>query len=188
MKKTHPLLKTAAKRRRESEGIIPSGGFGRQPNVTPVPQIAKRIKARIRERSVPDSVKAALNRREAKMGFGDEIPKRGLGRQPNVTPVLPKIAKRIKARIRERSIPDSAKAALNRREAKMGFGDEIPKWGLGQSPKRSPVLPKIAKRIKARIRERSVPDSVKAALNRREAKMGLGDEIPKRGLGRQSQT
>ena len=46
----------------------PSGGFGRQPNVTPVPKIAKHIKARIRERSVPDSTKAALSRREAKMG------------------------------------------------------------------------------------------------------------------------
>ena len=24
------------------------------------------------------------------MGFGDEIPKRGLGRQPNIPPVIPK--------------------------------------------------------------------------------------------------
>ena len=30
-------LETAAKRRWESEGRIPSGGFGRQPNRNPVP-------------------------------------------------------------------------------------------------------------------------------------------------------
>ena len=70
--------------------------------------------------------------------FPDESPSGGFGRQPNVTPVLPKIAKRINARIRERSVPDSVKAALNRREAKMGFGDEIPKRGLGRQSQRNP--------------------------------------------------
>ena len=100
------------------------------------------------------------------------------GGSPKRSPVLSKIAKRIKARIRERSVPDSAKAALSRREAKMGFGDEIPKRGLGRQSQRTPVLPQIAKRIKARIRERSVPDSTKAALNRREAKMGFGAAVP----------
>ena len=46
-------LETAAKRRWESEGRIPSGRFGRQPNRNPVPPIAKRFnkEARIRERS-----------------------------------------------------------------------------------------------------------------------------------------
>ena len=120
----------------------PSGRFGRQPNVTPYSPNREAHKSKNQERSVPDSTKAALNRREAKMGFGDEIPKRGLGRQSQRNPVLPKIAKHIKARVRERSVPDSTKAALNRREAKMGFGDEIPKRGLGRQSQRNPPSPK----------------------------------------------
>ena len=43
-------LQNAAKRRWESEGESPSGGFGRQPNA-PLILLAKRLKIRIRERS-----------------------------------------------------------------------------------------------------------------------------------------
>ena len=44
------LLQTAAKRRRESEGLIPSGRFGRQPKVTPRnPKIAKRFKRSVNQ-------------------------------------------------------------------------------------------------------------------------------------------
>ena len=48
-------LKAAAKRRWESEGIIPSGRFGRQPKVTPVILKSRSDlkEARIRKRSVP---------------------------------------------------------------------------------------------------------------------------------------
>ena len=48
-----------------------------------------------------------LNRREAEMGFGDEIPKRGMGCNPNVAPVTPNREAIQEARIRERSVSDS---------------------------------------------------------------------------------
>ena len=48
--KTVTSLQDAAKRRWESEGESPSGGFGRQPNA-PLILLAKRLKIRIRERS-----------------------------------------------------------------------------------------------------------------------------------------
>ena len=72
------------------------------------------------------------------MGFGDDIPKRVLGRQPYRNPCNPKIAKRFK-----RSVNQGAKRPLipltllkNCREAKMGFGDNIPKqvWDWSHAP------------------------------------------------------
>ena len=87
-------------------------------------------------------IKAAFNRREAKMGFGDEIPKRGMGWQPHGNPVPQREAKqRESSQGAKRHLTDGwrIKAAFNRREAKMGFGDEIPKRGMGWQPHGNPV-------------------------------------------------
>ena len=75
-------LKTAAKRRRESEGIIPSGGFGRQPKVTPVtPKIAKRFKRNVNQGAKRPLILLPLLQTAAKRRWESEgnIPQAGLG-------------------------------------------------------------------------------------------------------------
>ena len=62
------------------------------------------------------------------MGFGDEIPKQVLGRQPYR---LPKREASQKRESGSEALPDFANPSLNRREAEMGFGDEIPRQVFG---------------------------------------------------------
>ena len=66
----------------------------------------------------------------------------------------------------------------------MGFGDEIPKQGMGWQPHRPPHM-REAQFIISQGAKRHLTDGwhTKAAFNRREAEMGFGDEIPKRGMG-----
>lgn len=72
---------TSCKReaRWESEGRILSGRFGRQPNR---PQREAKQRKQSGSEASPDgrlAHKSAFNRREAEMGFGDEIPQAGYG-------------------------------------------------------------------------------------------------------------
>ena len=105
------LLQTAAKRRRESEGIIPSGRFGRQPKVTPRnPKIAKRfIKRSVNQGAkrplIPLTLLEAVAKR--RWGLGIISPSGVWDGNPIVTPVTPKSRSDLlkETRIRERSVP-----------------------------------------------------------------------------------
>ena len=58
--------------------MFPAGAWGKAPIVPH----AQHIKQESGSEASPDSTPATLNRRDAEMGFGDDIPKRVLGRQP----------------------------------------------------------------------------------------------------------
>ena len=84
------------------------------------------------------------------MGFGDEIPKQGMGRRPHNNPHREAIQKSKNQGAKRNLIPTNPlKTAAKRR------------WGLGmKSPSRAwgggPIITPIAKRFKkARIKERS---------------------------------
>ena len=88
-----------------------------------------------------------LNRREAKTGSGDWSPGGVWGGNPIVTPTEPQARSAINYESGSEASPDSAPACLSRREAEkgcreqrslLGFGDEIPKRGMGWQPHRNP--------------------------------------------------
>ena len=87
-----------------------------------------------------------LNRREAKMGSGDWSPGGVWGGDPIVTPTEPQARSAINYESGSEASPDSTPVCLNRREAEMGFGDEIPKRGMGWQPHRNPNRTPSAKR------------------------------------------
>ena len=57
-----------------------AGAWGKAPNV-PQREAKQRENSQGAKQNLTDGwrIKAAFNRREAEMGFGDEIPKRGMG-------------------------------------------------------------------------------------------------------------
>ena len=79
-----------------------------------------------------------LNRREAEKGSGDWSPGGVWGGNPIVTPTDPQARSAINYESGSEASPDSTPVCLNRREAETGFGDEIPKRGMGWQPQPNP--------------------------------------------------